>query len=1129
MMHPSLLKKILRPVCAAVTMLAAIPAAHSLSIEQNPLFLITGGKPNILIILDNSNSMDEAPNGEAVGSNSSASKSEIARDVIRNLVDSNIGKVNMGLMAYKQNSPVDRYIHNSPYDVSYDPAHYDPTWTGDRANATHKRFRSPNPTSAGNYVYYNVALPFYSSANEGNGFCYSPTANAFNNGETYPGGPWDTYRCFGTKTGSTNGVVDPLPSGGIAGSETTLGYSDLYGNYTFSPTDSDLAQGILDFGKQNTWSYVGRAWLSNDSPGRGYLHNKITDLDAAQATAIKDKLKCNIPGTPSPCDSTGIKNAGLTPLEGTLLTARDYFHGGWNNSGEGYVAGCYPLPESCKHDYVILVTDGMPSTNADGSTSGTASDKLTKVANAAAALKSEGVDTYVVGFALPYGVDPTTLDVVAAAGGTETAFNASDSATLTSALNAIFANIDSKVSSGSAIAANSTQLNTETLVYQARFNSANWSGEIIAYPLDNAGALGTAKWSTNDSGSIPSPSTRNIYTSNANMVSGVISKGGIAFTGTNFSSLHTDMQNALNRDYSGTTDSKGTDRLNWLRGSSVSGMRSRSKVLGDIINSDPVFVGTESFGYSVLPAADGGGSTYITFLERKKQRRKVLYVGANDGMLHALDADTGQEIFAYLPRLLTYASPPSTTLSYKLSRLTEPTYGQPTGPAHQALVDGTFGVGDAYIDTGDGTGTRWHTILVGTFGAGGRGVFALDITEMPSTGTPNPSTIYFNTNSVLWEFSHAQLGNVMGAPQIVRLQSGAWAAVFGNGYNSDGKTSQLFAVNLATGSLISSFPINTGVGSTTEENGMGPVSGYDTGSRIFGDDTDSGSGYVGDSFYAGDLLGNVWRFTKSGGAWDSAYKSGGTKKALFQATRSGYKQPITAPIEIGSRPAGTTSGVMLFFGTGRYFVSGDNATTPVESLYGVWDDKPSSAPYGRTDLQQQTITYQGTDYRIVSQNAVTYSGGGAKKGWYLDLIPPGGSAQGERSVTTPLLRHGRVIFTTIIPSTDVCSAGGSSWLMEINQSTGGRLDYSVFDLNNDNLFTGSDMRSDGSVDRYVSGKKGNVGITKAPAWLSAGERAYKIQSGTDTSGATGGVQVTKNKGGATRPRTGWRQLFPEDK
>ncbi|WP_425973731.1 hypothetical protein [Tepidimonas sp. HKU78] len=262
-------RQLLNSILLAVFVcISGIPEAKAVSIPNYPLFIATG-KPNVLLILDNSNSMDEAPNGEARGSNSPESKSEIARQVARSLLDTYLNRINLGLMAYRQNEPTASFLHNSPYDVSYDPANYNPSYAGPRRSLT-KRFRTPNPTDPGGFIYYNVALPFYANSNYGNGFCYSPTADFDNGAETYPGGPWDTYRCFRVKIGTSDGVVSPLPSGGIRPGEAALGYGVLIGNFTFWPTDSDLAQGILDFGRLNAWTFVGRTWFRNDSPGRGF-------------------------------------------------------------------------------------------------------------------------------------------------------------------------------------------------------------------------------------------------------------------------------------------------------------------------------------------------------------------------------------------------------------------------------------------------------------------------------------------------------------------------------------------------------------------------------------------------------------------------------------------------------------------------------------------------------------------------------------------------------------------------------------------------------------------------------------------------------------------------------------------
>lgn len=1117
-------------VASAGTGLADAP-----SISDNPLFLVSSGRANVLVILDNSNSMDEDASGAAVGSNNAASKSEIARGVIRSLIDTYTGRVNMGLMAYKQNATSDYYLHNSPYDVSYDEDDYDTSWTGDRADATHKKYRVDNPasTNSDDYIYYNVALPFYSSSNQGNGFCYSNTSVAFNNGEVPPtsgcnNGPWDTYRCYSVKTGSSN--VIPAMNGSNAG---TYGYSGSTFSTAFCPTDSDLAQGITDFGKLNTYNYVSRAYFRNDSPGRGYLHVPIKLLDATQATALKNKLKCNIPGAASPCDTTnGLKNAGLTPIEGTLLTAKDYFGGSWNTASEGYVSGTgatssYPLPDSCGKNFVILVTDGLPSTDKNGNALTSPTTAITQAAAAAAALKTANIETYVVGFALPYGVDPATLNTIAASGGTNTAYNANDQATLNDALSNIFIDILNKTTSAAAIAANSTRVNTETLVYQARFNSAEWSGEIHAIKLNEDGSLGSTVWDTDTTMASIAADTRKVWTWNPTTATGV------SFAWDN---LSTAQQTALNKNGAGTTDSRGQERVNWLRGNNtITGFRERAKILGDVVNSDPAFVSAENYGYVIHADANAGGQGYLNFLTTKQSRKKMLYVGANDGMLHGFDADTGVEQFAYIPA----------ALYDKLSRLTEPTYN------HKYFVDGGPVAWDACIGpagsyTSNATGTpvtvsttcTWRTILLGSLGAGGKAIYALNVTDPTDSNFGKP----------IWEFTHDDLGYLSGPPQVIKLQSGDWAAIFGNGYRSKNCedlinnvtnasrncNAKLFAVNLSTGALISGFPIDTGVGSSTNANGfVGASALYDVSTRILGDENDSGSN-VGDGIYIGDLQGNVWRFLyKTAGGWQVAYKTGSTPSPLFVAKDdSSNAQPITAPLEVGEPPI-ANQGVMVYVGTGRYFADTDPSNTARQTFYGIWDQGAKVTYTTRSStLQLQSIIKETVAFsrnvRLVSNTAVTWSGTGAKSGWYMDLVSPDNVNRGERVVSAPLLRFGRTIFNTVIPSTSACSAGGTSWLMEVDALTGGRLGYSVFDLNNDKLFNSADYVNDNSNTPVpVSGLGSPVGITKTPAVVSAGDREYKVQTGTDLSGANQGMLVT-GESGTGKPRGAWRQIFQDD-
>ncbi len=963
----------LRILVLAAALSAAAPSGASLSFGNNPLYLV-GGKANVLITLDNSNSMDEDASGTAVGSNTATSKSEVARGVIRGLTSTYLNRVNMGLMAYRQNSPSASNLHSSPYDVSYDPSHYVPGWTGDRASATNKRFRVPNPTSAGNYVHFNVALPFYSGSNEGNAFCYSPTANAFNNGENPTSGPWDSYRCFRSKAGTSN----TLPTWNNAASETAQGYATAVGTYTFNPTDSDFAQGILDFGKQMTWTYVGRTWSRNDSPGRGYLHVPLGNLTAAQGTAIRNKLACNVPGNPAPCTTAGIPNAGLTPIEGTLLTAKDYFGGSWSNSGEGYTSGCYPLPESCGKNFVVLLTDGLPSNDKNGAIVSNPATALAAAAAAAATLKAAGIETYVIGFALPYGTNPRSLDTVAISGGTDKAYDASDSASLQAAFNAIFDDIFKKTSSFGSISQNSTAINTGSRIYQGRFDSTDWSGELVAMRPETDGTL-TPLWSTSDSGHFTAAATRKVFTYKPAV-------GGVAFK--LLADLTTAQQDQLrlpNCSAGLTGDPCGQARIDWLRGDksyepTASGpLRGRARVLGDIISSSPYYA-TET---------------------------NTLFVGSNDGMLHAFDAATGNEIFAYLPNAVMSG----------VYKLTDPAY------SHQYYVDGELAISTKYDTPG-------KNILVGALGRGGKALYALDVS--------NPST--FGAAQVLWEFTDADLGLALGKPFITRLNNGKAAVIVGNGYNSTNERAVLFVIDLETGALIRK--IDTQAGSASASNGLATPRGWDA----------DGSGTV-DMVYAGDRLGNVWKFdlrNSSASAWGSAFNTSGVPDPMFVARDSaGNRQPITGGIALGlnSRQGDANFGkVYVFFGTGQYLLSTDVSDKSVQSWYGLIDDEATIS--GRSVLKQRTIATEGTvGTTAVRSFSLPVAGDMAgKKGWYVDWLPPSNVAGGERVITDSKFFGSVLLVTSITPTTNVCIPGGTGYLNAIDPFSGANLASPFFNV-----------------------------------------------------------------------------------
>lgn len=662
-------------------------------------------------------------------------------------------------------------------------------------------------------------------------------------------------------------------------------------------------------------------------------------------------------------------------------------------------------------------------------------------------------------------------------------FSAEDPEGLMAAFQETLNRVLERQSSASALATNSTRLSTETVIFQARFNSADWSGQLLAIPLNGDGSIGSVLWDAADH--IPTAASRNIKTwsgtAGANFDWGSLSSAQKTLLGS------AAMVDYLRGDAGGEVKNGGS-------------FRNREKVLGDIVNSDPVFVGMQNFGYDVLSGTEGG--TYKDFLASKAGKPKMLYVGANDGMLHGFDANTGVERMAYIPNAVFGNLPELADTAY----------------AHKYYVDGSPWVGDAYFNS------AWRSVLVGSTGAGGKAVFALDVS--------NPAS--FSAADVLWEFSHSQLGFTIGQPMIARLNNGRWAAIFGNGYESTAGTAKLFVVFLDAnaadgwdpGTDYMVFDTNT-----TTANGLSSPTLYDqNGDRIV------------DYVYAGDLRGNVWKFdlsSSNSNLWKIANKSGSTYIPFFTArSATNQVQPITAPIEIGPAPPGKT-GVMLYFGTGRFFAVGDNTNTQVQSFYALWDDftNNNEITYScgggscnrNTALQAQSILYEGPgpgthDVRVTSTNSVNYS---TRRGWYLDLLPPSGTAKGERVVSAPLLRHGRVIFTTLIPSSDPCKFGGDSWLMELQASTGGRLDYSAFDLNDDNLFNASDYVTviiDGvSQTVPVSGLASKAGIIKTPTVISAGEKEYKLASGT-----TGEIASVKEKGGgAGFGRVSWQELFAQ--
>jgi type IV pilus assembly protein PilY1 len=636
---------------------------------------------------------------------------------------------------------------------------------------------------------------------------------------------------------------------------------------------------------------------------------------------------------------------------------------------------------------------------------------------------------------------------------------------LGSALDDALTRVGDRKGASAAMAANSTRLSADSLLFQALFSSGDWTGRLRAMRLNADGSLGETLWEATDPGKIPAHGARNIATWSGS--------GGIAFTQADLTAAglwgaigSTALLDYLRGDQSGEQSKGGP-------------FRTRSTRLGDIVGSDPAFVHAENYGYSSLPeGAYTSATPYAAFLAAKAARRPMLYVGANDGILHAFDALTGDERFAYVPNAVLPNLPSLANLVY----------------AHRFFVDGSPAAWDAHF------GGTWKTVLLGTTGAGGKAVFALDVTDPADFG---PAKVLWEINAATPGFT--DLGYTIGQAVAAKANNGEWVAIFGNGYGSTSQRAVLYIVRLADGALIRKF--DTGVGGAGAPNGLGTPTLYDSN----GDD-------VYDAVYAPDMRGNVWKFDLGGAAplgWKIAFAPAAgfpNGAPLFTARGPAAQvQPIQARVELARPPAGVP-GVMVLFGTGRFFADGDNADTTAQSFYGILDNGTAIAAVDRSVLQQQTIstlniTFRGVDntaVRDVTANTIDWA---AKRGWYIDLPD-----SGERVIGNAAVRTGRVIFNTVIPGFDPCTFGGSGWLMEVDVRTGAKLPYSVFDSTGDGQVNDADVN--------VAGVPITVGISKQPLVLDGAPTAIKLMTGT-----SGQIQGERNRSfGAALGRESWRRV-----
>lgn len=521
-------------------------------------------------------------------------------------------------------------------------------------------------------------------------------------------------------------------------------------------------------------------------------------------------------------------------------------------------------------------------------------------------------------------------------------------------------------------------------LFQSSTNLTDWSGHFSRYVL-LPGAAGlpstpTAAWDagtrlTGDAAHAPSPApaVRKIFTAI------VQPDGTLAMVPFEWTALSAEQRLQLDQaPSSATADALGEQRLAFLRGDRTQEgklFRTRGNLLGDSINSTPVYVASSL------------------------ARPGAIYIGANDGMLHAFNATDGTELFAYVPNALL----PS------LNRLTDPNY------THQAYVDGPASAGEAMIS---GAG---KTVLISGMGGGAQGVFALDVTD--------PAR--FADGGVLWEFTDrddAMMGNVTTRPQIAKLRTRTVAGVAAyrhfavvasglNNYAADGHASPtgkgalfLLAVDKPRDAPwqlnVNYYRLITSIADATLANALNaPVLVTDR----------AGALHYG---YAGDLQGNLWRFDFTGGApWAGAVGPGADGAPLFVARDiDGKRQPIAQQPLLAYADGG---GYLVLFGTGKMIEKADrtSASFAPQSYYAIRDSlqTPAEIVTSRHQLTQRVL---GDDAGMPAFGIRGANMAYDSMGWYIDLLQA--TTTGERSIDSGVLAGGEVFFNTLLPGADAC-------------------------------------------------------------------------------------------------------------
>ena len=641
------------------------------------------------------------------------------------------------------------------------------------------------------------------------------------------------------------------------------------------------------------------------------------------------------------------------------------------------------------------------------------------------------------GFKVPTGFDPNTrtaaLDPAWWHTNTDTVgsgsslqdrpdnfFTASRPDQVVSGLTRAFADIAQKASatvSSSAVPLAQVSLSGGNVSYSASWAADNWNGELdaneLTYDATTLAPTLTPRWSLTDKlanqlGGTGWDTGRFVATRNTDTGLAVPFRAA---------SLSTAQNTALATTYaSGVTVANYVNYLRGDRSLEGSKFRTRTTLLGDIVGAKPKVVGPPN-----LPLSNSSNPGYSAFKTAQASRTTMVYVGSNDGMVHAVNGkvsgtNAGKELWAYVPGAL-YAGPSSTPATNGLAALGNPSY------SHRYYVDGPLGVYD--IDfaktVGGPTGPAWRSVLIGGLGKGGKSYYAIDVTDptMGIVGTDTAAQAETKVaGKVMWEFSDSSgLGFTFGEPAVVKTRVHGWVVLIPSGYNNADGEGRIFVLNARTGALIRE--LKTGVGTTTVDAGLAQLNAFIV------DRTDG----TADAVYAGDLLGNLWRFDLTVDVGTTALTTLRTHLATLTDS-SGTAQPITSRPLVEVHPV--TKRRVVLAGAGRLLATADISSTQNQSYYAIRDgvnarfnlsaNLPTgvSFPIGRSNLAANTASTGSTAVAVSS----------TQMGWYLDL------GAGWRVVSDASAFFGNTTFSSTLPTGAECSASGSSRIYSLDFDTG---------------------------------------------------------------------------------------------